>query len=64
MTPWEYRIWDAKQCAEYLHQSYSHFIKRTSKLDGFPEPCRDARPLTWPAKAVAEWHMGQQKEAA
>lgn len=37
--PIEIQIWDARQCAEYLGQSYSTFIKRTQYARGFPQRC-------------------------
>lgn len=56
--PFELVIWDAHQCAEYLGQSYSNFIKRTQYLDDFPKRCPIPGQPRWPAKAVTDWALG------
>ena len=60
--PFDVRIWSAAQCAEYLGQSYSTFIKRTQYLDGFPARCPIPGQPRWPAKAVTEWTLGAHAE--
>lgn len=58
MTPFEVQIWDANQCANYLGQSYSTFIKRTQYAPGFPARCPIPGQPRWPAKAVTDWALG------
>lgn len=36
MIPFELVIWDAAECAAYLRQERSSFLKRTQFRDGFP----------------------------
>jgi hypothetical protein len=59
-VPFEYLIWDAQGCADYLGQSYSQFVKRTQYLPGFPARCPLPGHPRWPAKSVAEWAIGAQ----
>lgn len=56
--PFDRVIWSAPDCAEYLGQSYSQFIKRTQYADGFPARCPIPGQPRWPAKAVTNWAMG------
>ena len=59
--PIEIQIWDAQQCAEYLGQSYSTFIKRTQYARGFPQRCPIPGQPRWPAKAVTDWALGRSE---
>ena len=62
--PFEYVIWNAKQCAEYLGQSTSQFLKRTQWTDGFPRRLRDEGQPRWNAKQVTMWANQNVTEAA
>ena len=61
--PFDRVIWSASECAEYLGQRYSTFIKRTQYLDGFP----GRRPIPgqprWSAEAVTGWALGKSAES-
>jgi hypothetical protein len=57
-VPFEYVIWDARECAAYLGQSYSQFAKRTQHLSDFPARCPMPGQPRWRAQAVAEWAIG------
>lgn len=54
-VPFEYEIWAAQQCADYLGQSYSQFVKRTQYAEGFPKRCPIPGQPRWPALAVTQW---------
>ncbi len=53
--PFEYVIWDAQQCADYLGQSKVSFLKRTQWRVGFPSRCQIEGHPRWNAKQVTEW---------
>lgn len=57
-VPFEYVIWNARSCAEYLEQSYSQFVRRTQYIPGFPDRCPVPGQPRWRAQAVAEWATG------
>ena len=61
--PFDRQIWSGIECAAYLGQSYSTFMKRTQFLDGFPARCPIPGQPRWPAKDVTDWALGK-KEAA
>lgn len=56
-VPFEFVIWDANQCAKYLGQEYSTFIKRTQYLRDFPSRCPVPGQPRWQAKSVAQWAL-------
>ena len=56
-VPFDRVIWDAAQCAAYLGEKYSTFIKRTQYVDGFPARCPKPGQPRWPAYAVTEWAL-------
>jgi len=56
-VPFDRQIWNAQECAGYLGQSYSHFIKRTQYLEGFPARCKIPGQPRWPAKKVTDWAL-------
>ena len=58
--PFDRVIWNAQQCADYLGQSYSTFVKRTQHLDGFPPRCPIPGQPRWPAQKVTEWALGSR----
>lgn len=60
--PAEYRIWSAQDCATYLGQSYSHFIKRTQYVEGFPKRCPIPGRPRWAARDVMAWVRGEVTE--
>lgn len=55
--PFELVIWNAQQCAEYLGQSYSRFMKKTQYATDFPKRCSIPGHPRWPAQAVAKWAL-------
>lgn len=61
-TPFDRVIWTAHECAGYLCQSYSQFIKRTQYLDGFPARCPIPGQPRWRAKSVTEWAIGSRTD--
>lgn len=58
-VPLELQVWSAKDCAAYLGQSYSLFIKRTQYADGFPARCPIPGQPRWRAGAVIKWALGK-----
>lgn len=54
-VPFDREIWNAEQCADYLGQSYSTFIKRTQYLSGFPKRCPIPGQPRWRALDVTEF---------
>jgi hypothetical protein len=61
-TPFERRIWNAQECAEYLRQEVSTFLKRTQYVPGFPARCPIPGQPRWSAKAVTAWALGEIHE--
>jgi len=57
-VPFDRVIWDAKQCAEYLGQEHSTFLKRTQYLPGFPPRCPIPGQPRWRAESVTVWALG------
>lgn len=55
MTPWEYEIWDANECAKYLRVTLCAFDNRIKKIKGFPRPFGSNRNPHWRAMEVAQW---------
>ena len=53
--PFEYMIWDAQECADYLRQSRSTFLKRTQWAPDFPPRTRGEGHPRWNAKQVTMW---------
>lgn len=64
MIPFEYIIWTADECAEYLRESKEYFLRTTRHITGFPKPLGvgNKRPR-WRAKEVTEWYVGQKVSA-
>ena len=60
--PFDRVIWSAQQCADYLGQSYSHFVKRTQYAEGFPARCPIPGQPRWRAAAVAGWALGEPSD--
>ncbi|UOF80945.1 hypothetical protein [Caudoviricetes sp.] len=56
-------LWTAKECAEWLKQSYSHFIQKTQYLDGFPKRCPIPGHPRWVAQDVIDWATGYREAA-
>lgn len=54
-------LWSAKQCAEYLHVSETHFMNRIAKGVTFPKPIKlpsetgKRAHSRWYAAEVIEW---------
>jgi len=46
-------LWDADECAEYLHCSRRHFVERISKQRGFP--ARSPAGPCWVKSAVVKY---------
>jgi hypothetical protein len=62
--PFELVIWDAQECAEYLREEKSTFLKSTQYLDGFPARAAKPGQPRWPAKKVCEWAIGSRQDHA
>ena len=65
--PFDRVIWDASQCAEYLGQGKSTFLKRTQYSENavgryFPKRCPIPGQPRWRATAVTEWALGTNHE--
>jgi hypothetical protein len=59
--PFDRMIWNGEECAAYLGQSYSQFMKRTQHLEGFPKRCPIPGQPRWSAKAVTAWALGESR---
>lgn len=57
-VPFSLQLWSGQDCADYLGQSYSTFMKRTQYLENFPARCSIPGQPRWPAKAVTDWALG------
>ena len=58
MVPFEYVIWTAEKCAEYLELSKSRFLRTTRYNNGFPKPVTgDKERPRWLAKEVVAWRI-------
>lgn len=62
-VPFDKQIWSGQDCADYLGQCYSTFMKRTQYLDGFPARCKIPGQPRWQAKAVTDWALGISNDA-
>jgi hypothetical protein len=60
--PFDRVIWTAQQCADYLGQSYSQFIRRTQYAAGFPKRCPTPGQPRWRAQAVTAWAIGESSK--
>lgn len=60
VTPFEFEIWDAAACAEYLRQEKSTFLKKTQYAPGFPPRLEIPGQPRWRAAAVAKWALGAE----
>lgn len=56
--PFDRQLWSGQDCADYLGQAYSTFMKRTQYLEGFPARCKIPGQPRWRAKAVTDWALG------
>lgn len=63
VIPFDRVIWDAQECAGYLRQEKSTFLKRTQFLDGFPARLDIPGQPRWQALAVTEWAVHNKKAA-
>jgi hypothetical protein len=65
-SPFEFVIWSAQECADYLHQKRPDFLRSTRHAPSFPKEL-PTRPRHWQAMAVVQWALGneltQQKSA-
>lgn len=61
--PFDRVIWSAQQCADYLGQSHSRFLKKTQYRPGFPDRCPLPGQPRWRAQAVTAWALGESDEA-
>lgn len=66
--PFEYRLWDADECAEYLHKNKRVFLERYAAMPSFPKriPPPNTRggksqPL-WRAIEVVNWALKFQEK--
>lgn len=60
--PFEYLVWDARECATYCRVSKEHFLRSVRHAAGFPSPITNEHEQPrWRAKSVAAWRV---KEAA
>lgn len=63
MIPFDRLVWDAQDCADYLKQEKSTFLKRTQYAAGFPAKLDIPGQPRWSAKAVADWALGVREAA-
>jgi len=61
--PFDRQIWTGQECAVYLGQSYSQFMKRTQYLLDFPKRCPIPGQPRWSAQAVSDWALGVTNES-
>lgn len=61
-VPFEYVIWDAQECADYLGISKSRFLRYRRYNEGFPKMVtkEDERPR-WRAADVVAWRLGYDR---
>ena len=59
-VPFDRVIWDARQCAAYLGQEKSSFLKRTQFAPGFPKRLPIAGQPRWSALEVSDWAFGKK----
>ena len=55
--PFEFVIWSAEECAEYLRESKDYFLSHTRHKEGFPSEI-PGKPKRWRAASVAAWALG------
>lgn len=57
--PFDLRVWDSDECAEYLHQSRDKFMRDTRYGVDFPKQLEysKAGQPRWSAKAVVDWAL-------
>ena len=56
--PFDRVIWSAAECAEYLRQEHSTFLKKTQFIEGFPPRLPMPGQPRWSALAVSNWALG------
>jgi hypothetical protein len=61
--PFHLVIWDAEQCAKYLGEEKSTFLKRTQFKPGFPGRCPKPGAPRWLAVEVTAWATGKENHA-
>lgn len=61
-VPFEVRIWDAAQCAEYLGNTKPYFLRVRQFSEGFPKQLAMSakRQPRWSAKAVTDWALDRK----
>lgn len=62
-VPFDRVIWTAEECAGYLRQEASTFLKRTQHIEGFPKRLEIPGQPRWQAKAVTDWALSRQDHA-
>lgn len=72
MTPFEYTVWSAQDCADYLKVSKSHFLNCIRYAEGFPAQLpippymvKDRKVTMdprWRAADVAAWALGTAQD--
>jgi hypothetical protein len=60
--PFDRQLWSGQDCADYLGQAYSTFMKRTQYLAGFPPRCKIPGQPRWQAKAVSDWALAPRTD--
>lgn len=67
-TPFEHRLWDADECAQYLHKNKRVFMERYAPMPSFPKRISPpntrggrSQPL-WKAIEVVDWVMKFQEK--
>ncbi len=58
-VPFDRQLWSGQDCADYLGQAYSTFMKRTQYLESFPARCPIPGQPRWAAKKVTDWALGR-----
>lgn len=57
MTPFEFAIWDAQECANHLKKTKPYFLRVTRHKKGFPPALASSDRPQWQAKLVAQWAL-------
>lgn len=58
-VPFDRQIWNGQECADYLRQSYSLFMRTTQYRPDFPKRCPVPGHPRWSAKDVMDYARGE-----
>jgi hypothetical protein len=60
VIPLEYQVWGPQECADYLKQEKSTFLKRTQYATDFPARLSIPGHPRWSARAVVNWALQEE----